>query len=242
MPLRRCLCGRFLGAMGRAVPPTRPIWGISIGRPLDACSACWPWQAHCGSWALSTGAARAVIARFRSPRPLALALVLTTAGLSCVATNDMALIMMLPLSAATLMGAKPPPSRGARVRSAKSGCEPLRDDRPLRQPAEPVSLFLLRARPRRFPGRYGTALRAVDRRASSPAPGGCAVSRTAAVAETIRAVSPCRCRSADGAWQSTERLSPSTLPGRIPHRARRRRRRRRSRRARRPPTGAPWAP
>lgn len=50
-------------------------------------------------------AARAVIARFRSPRPLALALVLTTAGLSCVATNDMALIMMLPLSAATLIGA-----------------------------------------------------------------------------------------------------------------------------------------
>lgn len=53
-------------------------------------------------------AAHAVIARFRSPRPLALALVLTTAGLSCVATNDMALIMMLPLSAATLMGANLP--------------------------------------------------------------------------------------------------------------------------------------
>ena len=53
-------------------------------------------------------AARAVIARFRSPRPLALALVLTTAGLSCVATNDMALIMMLPLSAATLMSANLP--------------------------------------------------------------------------------------------------------------------------------------
>ena len=53
-------------------------------------------------------AARAVIARFRSPRPLALALVLTTAALSCVATNDMTLIMMLPLSAATLMGANLP--------------------------------------------------------------------------------------------------------------------------------------
>ena len=50
-------------------------------------------------------AARAVIARFGSPRPLALALVLTTAALSCVATNDTALIMMLPLSAATLVGA-----------------------------------------------------------------------------------------------------------------------------------------
>lgn len=50
-------------------------------------------------------AARAVIARFGSPRSLALALVLTTAALSCVATNDMALIMMLPLSAATLVGA-----------------------------------------------------------------------------------------------------------------------------------------
>lgn len=50
-------------------------------------------------------AARTVIARFRNPRHLALALVLTTAALSCVATNDMALIMMLPLSAATLIGA-----------------------------------------------------------------------------------------------------------------------------------------
>lgn len=53
-------------------------------------------------------AARAVIARFRRPGPLALALVLTTAALSCVATNDMALIMMLPLSAATLMGTNLP--------------------------------------------------------------------------------------------------------------------------------------
>lgn len=50
-------------------------------------------------------AARSIVARFRRPRPLALALVLTTAALSCVATNDMALIMMLPLSAATLVGA-----------------------------------------------------------------------------------------------------------------------------------------
>ena len=50
-------------------------------------------------------AARAVIGRCQSPRPLALALVLTTAALSCVATNDMALIIMLPLSAATLIGA-----------------------------------------------------------------------------------------------------------------------------------------
>ena len=53
-------------------------------------------------------AARAVIARFRRPGPLTLALMLTTAALSCVATNDMALIMMLPLSAATLMGANLP--------------------------------------------------------------------------------------------------------------------------------------
>lgn len=50
-------------------------------------------------------AARTIIARFSAPRTLGLALVLTTAALSMVATNDMALIMMLPLSAATLMGA-----------------------------------------------------------------------------------------------------------------------------------------
>ena len=50
-------------------------------------------------------AARSIIARFRRPRTLGLALVLTTAALSCVATNDMALIMMLPLAAFTLVGA-----------------------------------------------------------------------------------------------------------------------------------------
>lgn len=49
--------------------------------------------------------ARAIIGRFRTPRALALALILTTAALSMVATNDMALIMMLPLSAATLVAA-----------------------------------------------------------------------------------------------------------------------------------------
>lgn len=51
-------------------------------------------------------AARAIIGRFHTPRALALALVLTTAALSMVATNDMALIMMLPLSAATLVAAR----------------------------------------------------------------------------------------------------------------------------------------
>lgn len=50
-------------------------------------------------------AARAIIGRFHTPRTLALALALTTAALSMVATNDMALIRMLPLSAATLVAA-----------------------------------------------------------------------------------------------------------------------------------------
>lgn len=91
-------------------------------------------------------------------------------------------------------GRKPPPSRGARVRSAKSGCEPLRHDRPLRQPTEPLPLLLLRARPRRFPGHDGTAVRAVDYQHRRLYLGGCAAARTAA-AQAIRATLPCRCRS-----------------------------------------------
>ncbi len=65
-------------------------------------------------------AARAIVARFRSPRTCVMALVLTTAALSCVATNDMALIMMLPLAAFTLV-------RGglARLLPATFACQSL---------------------------------------------------------------------------------------------------------------------
>lgn len=143
--------------------PTRLIWGISIGRHLDACSACWPWRARCGSWALSTGRPRRhrTVSQTWAPRAGPRA----HDGRALVRGNqrhgphhDAAAFGGHPY------GREPPPSCGSRVRAAEPGCEPLRDDRPLRQPAEPVSLFLLRARPRRFPGRYGTALRAVDRR------------------------------------------------------------------------------
>ena len=50
-------------------------------------------------------AARKIIARFRTCRAAAGALVGVTLLISMVATNDMALIMMLPLSAATLLAA-----------------------------------------------------------------------------------------------------------------------------------------
>lgn len=49
--------------------------------------------------------ARAVVARFSRATPVALALVLVTAAVSMVATNDVALIVMLPLSAAILVRA-----------------------------------------------------------------------------------------------------------------------------------------
>ncbi len=50
-------------------------------------------------------AARMAIDRFDSPRSISLALVAATAVLSMVATNDLALVVMLPLSAATLVKA-----------------------------------------------------------------------------------------------------------------------------------------
>lgn len=49
--------------------------------------------------------ARSVVARFSRVTPVALALVLVTAAVSMVATNDVALIVMLPLSAAILVRA-----------------------------------------------------------------------------------------------------------------------------------------
>lgn len=49
--------------------------------------------------------ARTVVARFSRVTPVALALVLVTATVSMVATNDVALIVMLPLSAAILIRA-----------------------------------------------------------------------------------------------------------------------------------------
>ena len=49
--------------------------------------------------------AHAVIERLTTPRSVAMALVLTTGALSMVATNDLALIVMLPLSAITLVKA-----------------------------------------------------------------------------------------------------------------------------------------
>lgn len=50
-------------------------------------------------------AARMAIDRFDSPRSISLALVAATAVLSMVATNDLALVVMLPLSAMTLVKA-----------------------------------------------------------------------------------------------------------------------------------------
>lgn len=58
-------------------------------------------QALRGAGALD-GAARALVTRFRTPRAAVLALVGATVCLSMVATNDMALVMMLPLATATL--------------------------------------------------------------------------------------------------------------------------------------------
>lgn len=53
-------------------------------------------------------AARMAIDRFDSPRSISLALVSATAVLSMVATNDLALVVMLPLSAMTLVKAECP--------------------------------------------------------------------------------------------------------------------------------------
>lgn len=88
-----------------AVPPDSAYWGYFDGKTLGCLFCVLAVASALRLMGAFDRAARTVIARFGSPRPLALALVLTTAALSCVATNDMALIMMLPLSAATLVGA-----------------------------------------------------------------------------------------------------------------------------------------
>ena len=88
-----------------AVPPDSAYWGYFDGKTLGCLFCVLAVASALRLMGAFDRAARTVIARFGSPRSLALALVLTTAALSCVATNDMALIMMLPLSAATLVGA-----------------------------------------------------------------------------------------------------------------------------------------
>ena len=89
-----------------AVPPDSAYWGYFDGKTLGCLFCVLAVASALRLMGAFDRAARTVIARFGSPRSLALALVLTTAALSCVATNDMALIMMLPLSAATLVGAE----------------------------------------------------------------------------------------------------------------------------------------
>ncbi|MCU7585386.1 SLC13 family permease [Adlercreutzia muris] len=88
-----------------AVPPDSAYWGYFDWKTLGCLFCVLAVASALRLMGAFDRAARTVIARFGSPRSLALALVLTTAALSCVATNDMALIMMLPLSAATLVGA-----------------------------------------------------------------------------------------------------------------------------------------
>lgn len=88
-----------------AVPPDSAYWGYFDGKTLGCLFCVLAVASALRLMGAFDRAARTVIARFGSPRSLALALVLTTAALSCMATNDMALIMMLPLSAATLVGA-----------------------------------------------------------------------------------------------------------------------------------------
>ncbi|WP_236758995.1 SLC13 family permease [Adlercreutzia mucosicola] len=89
-----------------AVPPDSAYWGYFDGKTLGCLFCVLAVASALRLMGAFDRAARTVVARFGSPRSLALALVLTTAALSCVATNDMALIMMLPLSAATLVGAE----------------------------------------------------------------------------------------------------------------------------------------
>ena len=178
-------------------------------------------------------AARAVIARFRSPGP-SRAGPRAHDGRALVCGNqrhgphhDAAAVRRH----AHRRGACA--SRGARVRAAEPGSEPLRHDHALRQPAEPVSVLLLWAAPRRFPAHDGVALRAVDRwrrrlhlvvvrsAEQQPQPKRCAQARRAHASQSA---APCRLRAA-------ARPHP---PGRVPHRAHRHCRRHRGRDARRP--------
>ena len=89
-----------------AVPPDSAYWGYFDGKTLGCLFCVLAVASALRLMGAFDRAARTVVARFGSPQSLALALVLTTAALSCVATNDMALIMMLPLSVATLVGAE----------------------------------------------------------------------------------------------------------------------------------------
>lgn len=101
---RVVLCVSALCALASmaAVPPDAAYISYFDVRTL-ACLFCIlaVVQALRGAGALD-GAARALVTRFRTPRAAVLALVGATVCLSMVATNDMALVMMLPLATAML--------------------------------------------------------------------------------------------------------------------------------------------
>ncbi len=110
---------------GRSTPDEAYL-GYFDWKTLGCLSACWSVASALGHGRFRR-AARAVIARFRSP------------GLSrwprahdgrapCVATNDMALIMMLPLSAATLIGAGHARLVAPVFVATVPGSEPMRHD------------------------------------------------------------------------------------------------------------------
>ncbi|WP_270295994.1 SLC13 family permease [Eggerthella sinensis] len=86
-----------------AVPPDAAYMGYFDLKTLACLFGILAWWAPCARVFEAT--ARAMVARFSTCRAAVSALVAVTLVLSMVATNDMALIMMLPLSAATLLKA-----------------------------------------------------------------------------------------------------------------------------------------
>ena len=161
---RVVLCVSALCALASmaAVPPDAAYIGYFDVRTL-ACLFCIlaVVQALRGAGALD-GAARALVTRFRTPRAAVLALVGATVCLSMVATNDMALVMMLPLATATLARGGLDEACPPRFHVAKPRREPRRHDRPLRQSAEPVPVLVLLFGRRRVRPRHGAAVRRLD--------------------------------------------------------------------------------
>ncbi len=100
-----CVSALCALASAAAVPPDASYAGYFDVRTLVCLfSILAVVQALRGAGAFER-AACALVTRFQAPRAAVVALVGATTALSMVATNDMALVMMLPLAAATLVRA-----------------------------------------------------------------------------------------------------------------------------------------
>lgn len=151
------LCIAALAALATVVfvPPDAAYLGYVDAKTLACLFGILAVAGAMRNAGMLDAAALALSSRLATRRAAVFSLTGATLALSLFATNDMALVVMLPLSAAALLRARWDDPDPVHVRDAEPGGEPGRHGAAVRQPPEPVSLRTLRNPAARLPGRDG---------------------------------------------------------------------------------------